>query len=77
MSATICIRASTLIPQPDGTFAVAVTHGVLSVQPDGSLQTRPADQVGPWEKGTRDGSRLVFSDPAYPTGSYALLVVGE
>lgn len=76
MSATVCIRTSALTPQADGRFTVRTVAGfILSVQPDGSLQTRPDDKAGPWETGVRNGNKWIVSDPAYPTGSYAILVV--
>lgn len=33
---------------------------VFSLQPDGSVQTRPDTQIGEWEKGKVEGDRLVF-----------------
>lgn len=76
MSATTVIRQSDLLPQPDGQYTVRVPNGgVLSVQPDGSLQSRPAGTTGPWEKGSVVGNKFVLTDSGYPTGAYALLVV--
>lgn len=59
---------------PDGAFAlVNETNGVLSlqsgqlisVQPNGAVQTRPAGQVGPWEQGVIDGGVITYTpDPA-------------
>lgn len=33
---------------------------ILSVQPDGSFQTRSSEAVGPWERGTRIGDSLLL-----------------
>jgi hypothetical protein len=38
----------------------AQSSQVFSLQPDGSIQTRPDTQIGDWEKGTVEGDRLVF-----------------
>jgi hypothetical protein len=35
---------------------------VLSVQPDGKYQTRPATLIGPWETARVVGDKLVFSN---------------
>ena len=35
-------------------------HTVLSVQPDGSFQTRPDTAIGPWESAKKIGDKLVF-----------------
>lgn len=75
MPATICIPASDLIPQPDGRFTVRRNAGVLSVQQDGSIQTRPEGTNGPWETCRKSGNKLIFEDNGYPTGAYALLLV--
>jgi hypothetical protein len=34
---------------------------VFSLQPDGSVQTRPDSAIGPWEKGKVSGDRLIFT----------------
>lgn len=54
--------ASQLLAQPDGkTFTVSLPNGeVLSCQPDGSLQTRPAGANGDYELCTVNGSYLTF-----------------
>jgi len=55
----------TLIPtsEPDR-FAMywpqGQTETVVSLQPDGRLETRPAAAVGPWESGKKVGDKLVF-----------------
>lgn len=33
---------------------------VYSLQPDGSVQTRPDSAIGAWERGVIQGDRLVF-----------------
>jgi hypothetical protein len=43
----------------DGTPSQA--GDVLSVQPDGSFQTRAADQIGAWETAQREGVSLLYS----------------
>lgn len=35
---------------------------VLSVQPDGRIETRPINAIGPWETCRIEGNRLVFPD---------------
>lgn len=76
MTATPSVKRSQFIANGDGSFAVKIAgNSVLSIQPDGSLQTRPSDKIGPWESGRDQQNKWVVSDPAYPTGSYALLIV--
>jgi hypothetical protein len=76
MPATICIRASDLIPQPDGRFTVRLPNdSVLSVQKDGSIGTRPTGTATQWELCRKVGNKLIFEDSGYPTGAYALLLV--
>lgn len=63
-----------IVDVPDGAFAlVNETNGVLSlpsgelisVQPNGAVQTRPAGQAGPWEQGVIDGGVITYTpDPA-------------
>lgn len=74
ITAAPCVSADRLILQPDGQYTMRVGDAVLSIQPDGTFQTRPLGTAGPWEKGPRVGNKIVLSDPAYPTGSYAVLV---
>lgn len=67
MNATFVIRRSDLIPNGAGAFTVRYPSGdasqtVLSVQPDGAIETRPAGTTGAWETAHVDGSRLVFRD---------------
>ena len=53
-----------LIANADGTFALIYpTPGgqtVFSLQPDGSIQTRPKTTIGPWESGYKKDGKLVF-----------------
>ncbi len=36
------------------------SKAVFSLQPDGTVQTRPDSAIGAWEKGKVEGDRLVF-----------------
>lgn len=50
-----------LNPQPDSTVTVSNLDGtVMSIQPDGSEQTRPDGTAGPFEKATHNGNVLTF-----------------
>lgn len=40
---------------------------VMSVQPDGTIETREADARGPYERGLRKPDRIIFN-PTGPTG---------
>ena len=33
---------------------------VFSLQPDGTIETRPVTAIGPWETGKKVGDKLVF-----------------
>lgn len=53
-----------LIPQGGTRYTVNWPHGattVLSVQPDGSYQTRPQGTAGAYEVCQKSGDKLVFS----------------
>ena len=79
MSATPAVKRSQFVPgdQP-GTFAVKVgPNAVLSIQKNGDVETRPLASIGAWESGRDQQNKWVVSDPAYPTGSYALLIADE
>jgi hypothetical protein len=77
-TAAPCVKRSQFRPQPSGLIAVEVSPGaVLSIQKDGTLETRPSDKVGPWESGSDQQTKWVVSDPSYPTGSYAILIADE
>lgn len=53
--------AARLIEQDDGTVTVELPDGaVLSVQPDGRLETRPPGTAGPYERALPWGSVLVY-----------------
>ncbi len=74
-SATVCVKRSQMQQQANGLYAVEVQPGqVLSIQADGSLQTRPDNAIGPWESGRLDGDKWRVIDGGYPTGEYVLLV---
>ena len=57
-------RASGAVnPQPNGTVTLvanSTTGAVLSVQPDGSWQTRPAGTAGPYETAGLNGNVLTY-----------------
>lgn len=68
------VEVTSLNEQPDGTVTVSFTGGsVMSVQPDGTVQVRPAFTHGPYEKAVRDGNLLIF----HPVvgGAYAFAFV--
>lgn len=45
----------------DGGVVISTASGeVLSVQPDGSYQTRPSGTAGPYEVAERDGKDLIY-----------------
>ena len=57
-----CVDPTNLICfLPDGSNRPAQVGDVLSVQPDGSLQTRPAGTNGPYELAVVDGSAVVYN----------------
>jgi hypothetical protein len=62
------VRVQKLNPQPDGTVTVTLESGlVMSVQPDGNVETRPAGSAGQYEKAIQKDNILIFS----PSKSYA------
>lgn len=72
-TATASVKKSQLVEQSPGVYAVLLAQGLyLSVQPDGTYQTRTA--VGPWEQGTLHENKWTVSDPSFPTTNYATLV---
>lgn len=57
--------AGRLIDQGDGTVTVANVDGtVVSVQPDGRIETRPAGTAGAYERATLVGQMLFFCPDA-------------
>lgn len=69
LTVVVCLRTSDLSRHGDGTCHVVWPRGsdtVLSMQPDGTLQTRPSDAVGAWETARIVSDGLVFDDAAYP-----------
>lgn len=51
----------TVIPQNNGKSTLANPDGtVVSIQPDGTRQTRPAGTAGPWELCTIQGALAVY-----------------
>lgn len=80
------IHSKQLTAQPDGSVTVsildptgilcrnpdrpAIVGDVYSMQPDGSMQARPAGTAGPWELARVNGNALAFAPqgkdgPAY------------
>ena len=61
------VAASHLIPQSGGLVTVAFADGtVLSVQPDGSQQHRPAGTAGAYELATVIGTVIVYNPAGVP-----------
>ncbi len=87
MSATICVREDDLIQHLDGEFTMRVPNAngreqILSVQKDGSpgkhdrYNPDGSEYFGPFEKGARVGNKILLSDSGYPTGHFAVLILG-
>lgn len=60
---TAVIPAGALNPQPNGTVTLTInntTMEVLSVQPDGSFETRPPGTTGAYEIAYVNGNTLVY-----------------
>jgi hypothetical protein len=61
--------ANRLIDQGDGSVTVELIDGqIMSVNPDGGTERRPAGTSGPWERAVVLGNLLVFrpsSDRAF------------
>lgn len=68
MFATFTIRRSQLVEDPDkpGWFNAVTPFGVVSVQPDGRVEFRPAGTHGAYEEFylSEDGKEAVFPDVA-------------
>lgn len=65
MQPTEVLHRRNMIPLGNGKYKYRFPNGsdtILSVQPDGRIETRPFDAVGPWETVTDDGTRAVFED---------------
>ena len=61
MQSTEGLHRRNAIARPNNKFAYKISpDAVMSVQPDGSIQTRPLDQIGAWEEYTDDGTRAVY-----------------
>lgn len=55
------VLAERLIDQGDGTVTVSLLSGaVMSVQPDGRVETRPPGTAGAYERATVVGQTVVF-----------------
>lgn len=63
-SALMAVRKEDLISQGDNKYACWWPHGsdtVLSVQGDGSYETRPNTAIGPWETAELKENKLIFT----------------
>lgn len=63
------VLSGALNAQPNGLYTLVVdnsTGAVLSVQPDGSWQERPAGTAGPFELCALNGNALVFNPNKQP-----------
>lgn len=70
-------QLNTIGPSPDGDMYYTVTYPpgettVLSVQPDGTIETRPAGTCGPFELTLQKFDRLIYA-PKGPAGAVFLL----
>lgn len=77
-TATLVISRKDLVPIPEkpGLFAARYPPGtdtVMSVQPDGRIETRPITAIGAWETIRDDGNKAVFIEAA--GGTYAIPLV--
>ena len=60
---------------PNGTAIVVNSDGtIVSVQPDGSIQSRPAGTAGPYETAKIDGNKLVYHSGGH---IYAFALLNE
>lgn len=51
--------------QEQGKTVLSLPSGeLISVQPNGDVQTRPANQVGAWELGVMDGGVITYTPDA-------------
>jgi hypothetical protein len=70
MNPLACIQKSQLNAQPNGQVTVSYPAGastVLSIQQDGSIQTRPQGTAGAFELASISGNSLVYA-PSGTTG---------
>jgi hypothetical protein len=72
----VAIGPHQINPLDDGGEFVTVTYPVgadtvLSVQPDGTVETRPPGSRGPYETGLKRPDRIIFA-PLGPAGSVYL-----
>jgi len=79
MNATFVLHRRDLIPHPSrsGYFTCRYPKGtdtVMSIQPGGVIDTRPAGTAGAWETLLDDGTRAVFEDAE--DAVYAIPLVG-
>jgi len=77
--ATFVLHRRDLIPHPSraGYFTCRYPKGadtVMSVQPSGTVETRPAGTAGAWETLKDDGTRAVFEE--VDDATYAFPLVG-
>lgn len=72
---TATVFASPLLKRDDG--SASVDGDVLSVQPDGSLQTRPAGTAGPFERAVVTTAGLVYRPKGYEGSAYLMPLAND
>lgn len=74
---TQTLQTAVLVAQPDGFVVVSPSPGVvLSVQPNGAVETRSASAIAGWELATRVGPNLVRFDGAGPARYLVVFAAG-
>ena len=71
---TFALVLTAMHDQGDGTFTAEHNGQVVSCQPDGSIQFRPAGTAGPWEKFVKLDAKTILFSPEGTVG-YAFAFV--